>query len=149
MRMANGKDWRGGAVRIAIIMARGCTRWVGVVEEDGCLWESSMTWMHKLRLRVLTVAVALALFALGAISLTAIPAWPVVGVAVACFAMAVNSMASRLGQATCFGCGHDISGEAAGPHGVPCTECGSLNFMPESGQAKLASGVDAQRRKTS
>lgn len=101
-----------------------------------------MTWMHKLRLRVLTVAVALALLVLGAISLTAIPAWPVVGVAVACFAMAVNSMAARLGQATCFGCGHDIGGQAAGPHGVTCRNCGSLNFMPESGQAKIASASD-------
>lgn len=99
-----------------------------------------MNWMSRIRLRVLALVVGIALLALGAISLTAIPAWPVVGVAVAFVAMAVNRAAARLDQPICLTCGHDIGGEPAGEHGMVCSKCGSVN---DSGSA--VAGAEAER----
>lgn len=91
-----------------------------------------------MRLRALALVLGIALLALGAISLTAIPAWPVVGVAVAFAAMAVNRAAARLDQPICLSCGHDIAAEPAGEHGVVCSKCGSVNDSASEDQADLA-----------
>lgn len=88
--------------------------------------------MSRIRLRGLALVLGIALFALGAISLTAIPAWPVVGVAVACAAMVVNRIAARLDQPVCLVCGSDIAGQPAGEHGVACSDCGSVNQQADS-----------------
>ena len=86
-----------------------------------------MTWMHKVRLRVLWTFVGIALTTLGVISLTTIPAWPIVGVAVATLALAVNSMTSRLRQPICLGCGNDLNGLPRGEHGSICPRCGAVH----------------------
>jgi hypothetical protein len=97
--------------------------------------------MSRIRLRALALVLGIALFALGAISLTAIPAWPVVGVAVACAAVVVNRIAARLDHPICLACGHDIAGQPAGEHGVACSNCGAVNQGPDS-----PAGGDTGRR---
>lgn len=88
-----------------------------------------MTWMHKTRLKVLAFSMGIALAALGVISLTALPAWPVVGVAVAAVALTVNRVAARLSvnQAMCFGCGLSIADAPVGEYGSVCPHCGAVN----------------------
>ncbi len=85
-----------------------------------------MTWMHRLRLKVLAIALGLALTAIALISLTTIPAWPIVGVAFAATAFVVNQMSSRLSGVVCHGCGSDIQGVPGGQYGVTCPKCGHL-----------------------
>jgi len=97
-------------------------------------------WMSKIRLRALAYLVAIGLFALGVISLTTVPAWPVVGVAVACAVMAVNRIASRLDSAVCLRCGSAITDRPSGEHGVACGRCGAVN-QPEA--ARTGSGRSA------
>jgi hypothetical protein len=86
-----------------------------------------MTWMHRIRRRVLWIAVGIGLTTLGVISVTTIPAWPVVGVAVATLALVVNGMASRLSQPTCLGCGGSLANQPRGEYGTICPSCGSVN----------------------
>jgi hypothetical protein len=87
----------------------------------------SARWMRKLRLRAMAFLVGVGLAALAMISLTSIPAWPIVGVAVACVAVALNSMASRLDRPVCYSCGTNIANEPIGVHGRICRSCGSIN----------------------
>lgn len=89
--------------------------------------DSRMTWMHRLRLRVLALTVALALAAIGIASAAAWPVWPVLGCAVAAVALVVNRMASRLDHPTCLACGSDLSGQPTGVHGSFCPACGAIN----------------------
>jgi predicted RNA-binding Zn-ribbon protein involved in translation (DUF1610 family) len=88
--------------------------------------ESRMTWMHKIRLRVLGLLVGLALAVIATISLTTVPAWPVIGVAFATLAIAVNKMTNRLSQPTCWGCGEDLAAADEGVYGAECPSCGYL-----------------------
>ena len=94
-----------------------------------------MIWMSRIRLRVLAFMVGLAFTAIGIISLTTLPAWPVVGVAVAAAAMAVNSMTSKLKIPICHGCGKPLGDTPGGQYGVVCPKCG---FLTQTGQATLA-----------
>lgn len=91
----------------------------------------SSRWMRKLRLRVLAFLTGVGLAALAIVSFTSIPAWPIVGVAVACAAVAINSIASRLDQPICYSCGGDISKEPIGVHGRICRSCGAINEARE------------------
>ena len=84
-------------------------------------------WLAKVRLRVLAALLGLVLAALGTISLTTLPAWPIVGVALAGVVFVVNTIGSRLAQDVCFGCGQDISAQSPGAHGVACGSCGAIN----------------------
>jgi predicted RNA-binding Zn-ribbon protein involved in translation (DUF1610 family) len=86
-----------------------------------------MTWMHKTRLRALAFVLGVALAAFGVISLASVPAWPVVGVAVAALAVGLNKMTARMVHPICWGCGGDLKGQAAGQYGVACPKCGSVN----------------------
>jgi hypothetical protein len=83
-------------------------------------------WLHTIRRRVLWIAVGVGVTTLGVISMTTIPAWPVVGIAVATLAIVVNSMASRLSDPICLGCGVDLKGQPRGEHGTICPHCGSI-----------------------
>ncbi|MBX3377359.1 MAG: hypothetical protein KF678_10205 [Phycisphaeraceae bacterium] len=82
---------------------------------------------HRVRLRVFAVLVATVLAVVGAVSWAALPLWPVIGVAVATIAFAVNGMTSRLDQPVCWTCGADVSKQTAGEYGAICPECGTLN----------------------
>jgi len=76
---------------------------------------------------VLAVLVAGALAAIVLVSLAAWPVLPVLGVTVAAVAMVVNSMTTRLGSPTCWGCGQRLAPTTPGEHGVACPSCGAVN----------------------
>lgn len=97
-----------------------------------------MTWMHRIRLKVLAFAVGIALAALGLISLTTVPVWPVVGIAVAAVAFTINTVASRLTTAstTCYGCGQSLVGAPEGEHGCICPGCGAINQRLAAGNTE-------------
>ncbi|QOJ01572.1 MAG: hypothetical protein HRU70_14225 [Phycisphaeraceae bacterium] len=86
-------------------------------------------WFERVRLRAALWVVGVACAAVAMISLTAVPVWPVVGVAFAVVAVAVNKVAGRLqpDQLRCYGCGKDLSGQVAGAYGVVCDACGKIN----------------------
>ncbi|MBK9189320.1 MAG: hypothetical protein IPM33_10240 [Phycisphaerales bacterium] len=85
-----------------------------------------MTFMHRLRLRALALIVGIGLTTLALISLTTMPAWPIVGVAVATLAVCVHSLAHRVNPSTCLGCGQSVADEPAGEHGRVCRACGTI-----------------------
>ncbi|HRQ73464.1 MAG TPA: hypothetical protein PLU35_10590 [Phycisphaerales bacterium] len=87
-----------------------------------------MDWMARIRFRVLAFLLGLTLAVLGTISLTTLPAWPVVGVAFAAAAVAVNHMTSRLKAPVCHGCGARLSDEPPGAYGVVCAKCGFVTL---------------------
>ena len=86
-----------------------------------------MNWISRIRLRALGYLLAIGLFALGVISLTALPAWPVLGFAVACAAVAVNRLGARLEAPVCLQCGAGLDVRSASEHGVFCAGCGAVN----------------------
>lgn len=87
-----------------------------------------MNWMHKLRLRAFALIVGTALGAFALVSWATLPLLPVIGVAVAVMALAMGSMTTKLGAATCLDCGADLSGKPAGVYGVTCPSCGAINL---------------------
>lgn len=84
------------------------------------------TLMQRIRMRVMAVLLGTSLAAIAMISLTSLPAWPIVGVAVATVAVAVNKATSRLRSPVCWGCGRSIEGQSNGEHGVICPDCGTM-----------------------
>lgn len=85
-----------------------------------------MTWIQKVRLRVLAMLAGIALAVIATVSLTAWPVWPVVGVAVAAGAIAFNSLTARLRYPTCLACGERLESLPESPQGAICTRCGSI-----------------------
>ncbi len=84
--------------------------------------------IHTIRRRVLAMSLGVSIAAVATISLLSLPVWPVVGVAVATIAWAVNSMTARLNPNTCWGCGTALAQSApAGEYGVICHACGAIN----------------------
>lgn len=87
-----------------------------------------MTWLGRIRLRVVVFVIGIPLAAVGAISLG--PTWlalPLLGVAVAAVTMTVSRLTERLGAQTCWTCGHDLAHEPPHEHGIVCPDCGALN----------------------
>jgi len=85
-----------------------------------------VTWIHRLRLRVLAWMLGIGLAGIALVSWLAVPAWPVVGFAVAVVVATVSSMTSRLASPTCLSCGNNLSDALAGEHGLVCPECGAI-----------------------
>lgn len=83
--------------------------------------------MSTIRRRALWTIVCVGLTALGLISITTIPAWPVVGVAVATVALVLNSLTREVSLAVCLGCGTSLAKAPTGAHGRICPGCGSVN----------------------
>lgn len=103
-----------------------------------------MGWASRIRLRALAYLVGISLFALGVISLTALPAWPIVGVAVACAAVAMNRLGARLEAPVCLRCGAELHHEPASEHGVACADCGAVNAPAGAGAVDpVLAGMDA------
>ena len=90
-------------------------------------------FLSKLRLRVFAVLAGLITAAIATLSLTALPAVPVIGVALITAAALVNGMTSRLAHPTCIGCGRDITEVAAGTYGVICPDCGAFTQINTPG----------------
>lgn len=92
------------------------------------LRDRSLTWLGAVRLRVFVLIIGLPLAIMGVASLG--PAWlalPLVGVTVAAITMTLGRVTSKLGDHVCWTCGHDLTNEPQGTHGVACPACGSLN----------------------
>ncbi len=84
-------------------------------------------WFRKLRLRALAILVGGTLTALAIASFLSLPAWPVIGVAVATVAVVISKMASKLSQPLCLTCGANLADQRSSDHGVICPGCGTLN----------------------
>ncbi len=84
-----------------------------------------LSWLSKIRLRVLAYLTGLTLAALGVLAITTIPAWGVWGMA-----MVVNRTAGRLSEPTCYGCGRSTENLPDGEHGVACPDCGTICTKP-------------------
>lgn len=84
-------------------------------------------WFRTLRVRALAVLVGAMLTALAIASFLSLPAWPVIGVAVATVAVVISQMASKLSQPVCLHCGVNLAGQPSSDHGVICPGCGTLN----------------------
>lgn len=89
--------------------------------------ETSMTLLHKTRLRVMALLVAVGLAAFAVVGWTTAPVWPVVGVAVAVSVAAMNTMTKRLQAPVCLNCGTSIADAPVGIYGRVCPECGSIS----------------------
>lgn len=83
--------------------------------------------MHTIRRRALWIVVVAGALVLGLIFTTTIPAWPVVGVAVAAVALAINGVAARLETTSCLACGADLADQPVGIRGRLCPKCGAIN----------------------
>ncbi|MDX2146873.1 MAG: hypothetical protein SFZ23_05065 [Planctomycetota bacterium] len=92
-----------------------------------------MTWFEKIRLKVFAIVLGVVLAGVAVISFSAWPFWPVIGAAVAAFAVAVNTVGNRLSTNTCLGCGENLNGRPAGEYGVVCPCCGTLSEPRTSG----------------
>jgi len=101
----------------------------GVIED---VRRAAMPWIRKAKLRALALLVAFALATVGVLAFTTLPAWPVIGAALACVAVGVNKTASRLDHPTCLGCGVNLSAVPMGEHGRACPQCGCLSMTGRS-----------------
>lgn len=92
------------------------------------LKQRGLTWLGKVRLRVAVLVIGIPLAVFGAVSIG--PGWlmlPLVGVAVAAVTVTWKRWTAPLGDHVCWTCGHDLSGQPQGVHGVECPGCGALN----------------------
>jgi hypothetical protein len=86
-----------------------------------------VTFLHSIRRRVLWIVVGVGLTTLGVVSMTTLPAWPIVGAAVATIALVLNGMTRSLRGQVCLGCGQSIAHLPHGEHGVICPGCGHVS----------------------
>jgi predicted RNA-binding Zn-ribbon protein involved in translation (DUF1610 family) len=80
-----------------------------------------------MRYRVLGISLAIVLAAVSVITLSTLPAWPIIGVAVASMVVVINTVANRLQQPICHACGLSLASAKFGTHGTICPECGAVN----------------------
>lgn len=80
-----------------------------------------------MRRRALWVVVVFVVTAVGVITWTAMPMWPVIGVAIAATALVLNTITKDLSQDRCLGCGESIAQQPVGVHGRGCPKCGTIN----------------------
>ncbi|MFO0832717.1 MAG: hypothetical protein U0637_12860 [Phycisphaerales bacterium] len=85
-----------------------------------------MNNLDTARRRVLWTVTGVAATAVAVVAWTTLPAWPVVGVAVATAVLAVNTLASKVRADACWGCGEKIAGLPRSEHGVMCPKCGAI-----------------------
>lgn len=85
-----------------------------------------MTNLDIARRRVIWTVTGVAATAVALVAWTTIPAWPVVGVAVATVVVAVNTLANKVKADACWGCGERIAGLPRSEHGVMCPKCGTI-----------------------
>lgn len=96
--------------------------------------EQRFAYLHKLRLRAFGVLLGLALAAIGILSMTTAPVWPIVVGAAAVAAITINKVASRLSRTVCIGCGQRIEHEPVGQYGVVCPKCGTVSAASDHHQ---------------
>jgi len=93
--------------------------------------------LETARTRALWIVVGVAATALGVLAWTTLPAWPVVGVAVATLVVAVNTITSRLAKDTCLACGKSLKDATWSEHGGICSHCHQINPPTHAHLAKL------------
>ncbi|HMN40228.1 MAG TPA: hypothetical protein PKE29_05235 [Phycisphaerales bacterium] len=98
-------------------------------------------WIRGIKFRALAWLVAIILAAVATVVLAGVPAWPMIGVAVAAACVSVGKLTTRLLKPTCLECGHDLSGQPIGTQGIACPECGAVN---SPGLVQLAQMGDPQ-----
>lgn len=99
--------------------------------------------MDRIRTRALWIVVGIVTTAVGVIAWTTLPAWPVVGVAVATLYLAVHTVASKfsINAEVCLGCGHSLADQPSSENGTFCPGCGLVNQPRPMSLAK----TDARR----
>ncbi len=100
-----------------------------------------LSFLHKLRLRVLAILVGSGLAVFGLLSLVSWPALPIIGVAVITVAAMVHRVTHKLSAPTCHACGHDLTGLPEASIGLICPDCGSVNLplpSPEQRESRKA-----------
>ncbi len=98
-------------------------------------------WIRGIKLRALAWVLAIILAAVATVVLAGVPAWPMIGVAVAAACVSVGKLTTRLLKPTCLECGHDLSGQPIGAQGIACPQCGAVN---SPGLVQLAQMGDPQ-----
>ena len=101
----------------------------------------SANWIRGIKFRALAWLVAIILAAVATVVLAGVPAWPMIGVAVAAACVSVGKLTTRLLKPTCLECGHDLSGQPIGMQGIACPDCGAVN---SPGLVQLAQMGDPQ-----
>lgn len=99
-------------------------------------------WIQSVKYRALVWVVAIVLAAVATVMFAGVPAWPMVGVAVAAACVSVGKLTTKLLHPTCLECGKDLSGEPIGLQGIACPTCGSVN---SPGLVQLARMGDPQQ----
>lgn len=84
-------------------------------------------WFEKVRLRSLGIIAAGFVGAFALVSWMALPAIPVIGVALITVAALVNGVTAKVDDAVCRGCGTKLPDKAPGVYGVFCETCGLVN----------------------
>jgi tRNA(Ile2) C34 agmatinyltransferase TiaS len=97
---------------------------------------NDLTFLHKLRLRVLAILVGSGLAVFGLLSLVSWPALPVIGVAVITVAAVVHRVTYKLSSPLCHACGHDLTGQPDSSIGLICPDCGAVNVPLPSPQTR-------------
>jgi hypothetical protein len=97
------------------------------MRDGGSIRELKVTFLHSMRRRVLWIVVGVGLTTLGVVSMTTLPAWPIVGAAVATIALVLNGMTRSLRGQVCLGCGQSILDLPHGDYGVICPGCGHVS----------------------
>lgn len=85
-----------------------------------------LDWISGLKIKTAFWLVAISLCTFVSIALAGLPWIPVISVAVAAAAVSVSKLTHRLGHTTCYSCGHDLSDQPVGTHGIACPSCGSV-----------------------
>jgi predicted RNA-binding Zn-ribbon protein involved in translation (DUF1610 family) len=65
--------------------------------------------------------------AISVIAWTTIPAWPVIGVAVATLVVCVSTITQKLNKDLCYSCGATLTSAPMGEHGAICPTCGAIH----------------------
>lgn len=94
--------------------------------------EKQIAYLHKLRLRAFGIVVGLGLATVGLLSMSILPALPVVVGAFAVAALVVNKVAAQLSNPVCIGCGGKLDNEPLGQYGVICPKCGTISASAKS-----------------
>jgi len=88
--------------------------------------KQKLEWISGLKIKTALWLVAITLATFVSITLAGLPAIPMISMAVAAAAVSVSKLTLRLGHTTCYSCGHDLSDQPIGAHGIACPSCGSV-----------------------
>lgn len=87
---------------------------------------NKLEWISGLKLKTALWLVAITCATFVSITLAGLPAIPMISFAVAAAAVSVSKLTLKLGHPTCYSCGHDLSDQPIGSHGIACPSCGSV-----------------------